>query len=63
MEVTALSRSEASRIDEAWIEHRFVGDQHTFAWSAIRAHAKRCSFKVELWAGGAAPVVVAAFAV
>jgi len=60
--VGALSRPEASAIDAAWMRSRLADDQHTFEWSAIRAHPKRCTFKLEQVVGGNRSVM-AAFAV
>lgn len=60
--VGALSGPEALAIDVAWTPGRLAEDQHTFEWSAIRAHPKRCTFKLEQLVGGTRRVM-AAFAV
>ncbi len=60
--VQEMSHQEAEGVDCAWIPQRLEVDAHRFEWSAIRKHAKRCSFKVERHSDGQAEIV-AAFAV
>lgn len=60
--VGSMSGADAAAVDAVWMPNRLADDQHTFEWSAIRSHPKRCTFKLEQLVGGTRSVM-AAFAV